>query len=80
MKIFHRKPSANFPQTPVWGIWATPYCFVASFGLHEVLIEFPKRKLTKRAADLPDWVCKNCDAPNPPINTICWHCNESASR
>lgn len=31
-------------------------------------------------ADTPDWVCKNCDAPNPPINTICWHCNESACR
>lgn len=31
-------------------------------------------------SDTPDWVCKNCDAPNPPINTICWHCNESACR
>ena len=51
MKIFHRKPSANFPQTPVWGITATKYAVVIALGLHDVLIELPQRKLTKRPPD-----------------------------
>lgn len=36
------------------------------------------RGLTKRAPDAPDWVCRNCDAINPPINTNCHHCNGTA--
>ncbi len=52
MKFIHRKPSANFPQTPVWGITATKWAVVISFGLHSVVIELPQRKLTKRALDL----------------------------
>ena len=51
MKIFHRKPSANFPQTPVWGITATKYAVVIALGLHDVVIELPQRKLTQRAPD-----------------------------
>jgi hypothetical protein len=52
MKLIHRKPSTNFPQTPCWGITATPYAIVIALGLHDVLIELPRRKLTKRAVDV----------------------------
>lgn len=52
MKLIHRKPSANFPQTPTWGITATKYAVVIALGLHDVVIELPQRKLTRRAADL----------------------------
>jgi len=56
MKFIHRKPSAKFPQTPVWGITATKWAVVISFGLHSVVIELPRRKLTKRALDF----CPKC--------------------
>ena len=63
MKIFHRKPSANFPQTPVWGITATKYAVVIALGLHDVLIELPQRKLTKRPPD----VCNASDCQEPAV-------------
>jgi ribosomal protein L40E len=28
--------------------------------------------------NVPNWVCRNCDAENPPINTNCYHCNGTA--
>lgn len=37
-----------------------------------------ERLLTKRAPDAPNWVCRNCDAENPPVNTSCYHCGETA--
>lgn len=52
MKVFHRKPSANFPQTPVWGVTATRWAVCFYFGLHSVVVELPQRKLTKRGLDL----------------------------
>ena len=52
MKIIHRKPSANFPQTATWGITATKYAVVIALGLHDVVIELPQRKLTQRALDV----------------------------
>ena len=63
MKIFHRKPSANFPQTPVWGITATRYAIVIAFGLHDVVIELPQRKLTQRPPD----VCNASDCQEPAV-------------
>lgn len=51
MKFIHRKPSTNFPQTPCWGITATPYAVVIALGLHDVVIELPQRKLTPDAQD-----------------------------
>ena len=37
-----------------------------------------RARLTKRAPDAPDWVCRNCEAENPPINTNCFNCNGTA--
>ena len=41
-------------------------------------LEEQVRRLTQRAPDAPNWVCRNCDAENPPINTNCYHCNGTA--
>jgi len=30
------------------------------------------------AIQTPDWICKECSAPNIPVNTICWHCNAAS--
>lgn len=59
MKLIHRKPSANFSQTPTWGITATKYAVVIAFGLHDVVIELPRRKLTPHAPDGADPVREN---------------------
>jgi len=45
IKIYHGKPSANFPQTPVWGFMVTKWAVSFYFGLHCVVIELPHRKL-----------------------------------
>lgn len=68
MKFIHRKPSANFPQTPVWGITATKWAVVISFGLHSVVIELPRRKLTKRALDEGDSLAES-ELSNDEIDT-----------
>lgn len=44
----------------------------------ELLAKIQERQLTKRAPDAPNWVCRNCDAENPPVNTSCYHCGETA--
>jgi hypothetical protein len=61
MKIIHRKPSANFPQTSTWGITATKLAVVIALGLHDVVIELPQRKLTKRPPDAAT-PCAECGA------------------
>jgi len=59
MKIFHRKASANFPQTSTWGITATRFAVVIALGLHDVVIELPQRKLTRRVPDVKP-ACPTC--------------------
>lgn len=74
MKLIHRKPSANFPQTPTWGITATKYAVVITLGLHDVVIELQQRKLTQRAPDV-GWTCENGHF-NPPqhYQPFCLYC------
>lgn len=78
MKYFKLKHPVSFPITACWGITATKHAVIIYLGLRGFVIELPQRKLTKRAPDAPDWVCRNCDAENPPINTNCFNCNGTA--
>lgn len=78
MKYFKLKHPVSFSITACWGITATKYAVVIYLGLRGFVIELPQRKLTKRPPDAPDWVCRNCDAENPPINTNCFNCNGTA--
>ena len=53
-----------------------------STNTYKELVEIREKqaRLTKRAPDAPNWVCRNCEAENPPINTNCFNCNGTARR
>ena len=79
MKIIHRKPSANFPQTSTWGITATKLAVVIALGLHDVVIELPQRKLTKRPPDAATLWCV-CESPKFELREECACCGKPPRR